>query len=228
MNDIKKELLLKKEYGFDDLCTIMRILRSNNGCAWDKEQTHESIRKNFIEEAYEVCEAIDEKSPTHLCEELGDVLLQVVFHAEMENEKKVFDINDVTTGICSKLIHRHPHVFGEVNADTPEKVLANWDAIKTEEKKQTCLADELDGISKTLPSLMRMQKIAKKAAKYSYDLCAEKCDFELETREEYVHALTQLCKGALAKNIDLEELLEEKCNEIVKNVKIIDFSDKNL
>jgi len=221
MNDIKKMLSDKTEYTFDDLCTIMSILRSSEGCPWDREQTHKSIRKNFIEEAYEVAEAIDEDNNEHLCEELGDVLLQVVFHAEMEKEQGSFDVGDVISGICKKLVHRHPHVFGEVNADTPEKVLVNWDEIKKEEKKQESLADELEGISKTLPSLMRAQKTIKKARKYSVELCENNGAFNALTREEYAELLMQICACALDNNIDLEEALEEKCNKSVKICKKI-------
>ena len=112
----------------------MALLRGDNGCPWDREQTHESIRQNFIEETYEVVEAIDNQDKKLLCEELGDVLLQVVFHAQMEKEAGSFDIDDVSDGIVKKLIYRHPHIFGEVHADTAEKVLDNWEALKAKEK----------------------------------------------------------------------------------------------
>ena len=109
-----QDFQFKQKYNVEDLVEIMRILRSENGCPWDREQTHESIRKNFIEETYEVIEAINKADSHLLCEELGDVLMQVVFHAQMEAEKQVFDFSDVADGVCKKLIERHPHVFGDV------------------------------------------------------------------------------------------------------------------
>ena len=126
------ELAAKGSYGFEDLVEVMEILRSEEGCPWDREQDHHSIRDDLIEETYEVIEAIDTDDPKLLREELGDVMLQVVFHARIEEEKDSFNINDVANDICAKLIHRHPHVFGDVKADTSEKVLSNWEIIKSE------------------------------------------------------------------------------------------------
>ena len=126
----------KKEYVFEDLITIVEILRSEKGCPWDREQDHKSIRKDFIEETYEVIEAIDTENPALLREELGDVLLQVAFHARIEEEAGRFNIDGVANDICVKLVHRHPHVFGDVFADTSEKVLSNWEKIKSEEKER--------------------------------------------------------------------------------------------
>ncbi|MBQ4601906.1 MAG: MazG family protein, partial [Clostridia bacterium] len=133
------ELKNKELYTMDDLCEIMKYLRV--GCPWDKEQTHESIRTCFIEEVYEVCDAIDKKDPDLMCEELGDVLLQVVFHAQMAEEDGEFTLADSIDGICRKLIIRHPHVFGDVKADTSGEVLANWDKIKADTKGQKTVAD---------------------------------------------------------------------------------------
>ena len=126
----------KSKYNVDDLLSIMRILREPGGCPWDMEQTHESIKKNFIEETYEVVEAIDKKDKELLCEELGDVLMQVVFHAEMERENGSFDFSDVADGVCKKLIERHPHVFGDTEVSSTDEVLSNWDAIKSKSKKR--------------------------------------------------------------------------------------------
>lgn len=159
----------KSNYKFDDLVEIMKLLRSPNGCPWDREQNHKSIRQNFIEETYEVIEAIDNDDKELLKEELGDVMLQVVFHAEMESEKNEFSIDDVCDGICKKLIIRHPHVFGDVQADTSEKVLSNWDKIKMQTKSQKSQSDAMDSVSKSLPSLMRSTKIQQKAAKVGFD-----------------------------------------------------------
>ena len=162
----------KDKYTVDDLVEIMSLLRSENGCPWDREQTHASIRKNFIEETYEAVEAIDEDNPDKLKEELGDVLLQVVFHAQMEKEKGNFDFNDVCDGICKKLIVRHPHVFGNEKADSAEKVLDRWEEIKNETKEQTGGAT-LDAVPKQLPALMRCAKLqhrAEKAGGFSHSL----------------------------------------------------------
>ena len=123
----------KSEYSISDLVEIMEILRSPGGCPWDREQTHKSIRRNLIEETYEVVEAIDKDDKTLMCEELGDLMLQVVFHARMAEEDGDFTLDDVADGICKKLILRHPHIFSDVKADTTEQVLTNWDNIKKEE-----------------------------------------------------------------------------------------------
>ena len=159
----------KENYNFNDLVEIVKILRAPDGCPWDREQTHKSIRSNFIEETYEAVEAIDTDDLDLLKEELGDVLLQVALHAEIESEQGTFDINDVCDGICKKLIIRHPHVFGDVNADTTEKVLKNWDAIKMKTKSQKTQTQAILSVSKALPSLMRSTKIQQKAAKVGFD-----------------------------------------------------------
>ncbi|MBR4013377.1 MAG: MazG family protein, partial [Clostridia bacterium] len=149
-----KELLARERYHFDDLVTVVEVLRSEVGCPWDREQNHKSIRKDFIEETYEVIEAIDTDNPELLREELGDVMLQVVFHARIEEEQESFNIDDVANDICVKLIHRHPHVFGEVIAETSEKVLSNWEKIKSEEKERRTVTDKLRSIPPMLPALM--------------------------------------------------------------------------
>ncbi|MBQ7186724.1 MAG: nucleoside triphosphate pyrophosphohydrolase [Ruminococcus sp.] len=163
-------ILAKSSYNVYDLAEIVKVLRSENGCPWDKVQTHESIRKDFLEEVYEVLEAIDAGDPAMLREELGDVLLQVVFHAEIETEKKNFDLDAVADEVCKKLIIRHPHVFGDVNADTVDKVLTNWDAIKKEEKHQETFSDTLKSVPKVFPALMRAQKLTKRANRAGVDL----------------------------------------------------------
>lgn len=159
----KSELLKKSEYDFADLCEIVEILRAPDGCPWDKEQTHASIRKGLIEETYEAVEGIDANDNGVMCEELGDLLLQIVFHASIANGENQFCIGDVCTGICKKLIYRHPHIFGDAVADTSEQVLYNWDELKKKEKGQQSTAQVLDGVSRALPSLMRAQKLSKKA-----------------------------------------------------------------
>lgn len=159
----------KSEYKFDDLVEIVKILRAPGGCPWDMEQTHKSIRSDVIEETYEVIEAIDNEDTELLKEELGDLMLQVVMHSQMETEQSNFNINDVCDGICKKLIIRHPHVFGDVNVNSTADVLKNWDDIKMKTKSQKTQTQAMQSVSKSLPSLMRSTKIQKKAAKVGFD-----------------------------------------------------------
>ena len=159
----------KSSYNCQDLREIVRILRHPGGCSWDMEQTHESIRRNFLEEAYEVAEAIDEGSAEHLKEELGDVLLQVMFHADIEQDAERFDLDDVADGVCKKLIYRHPHVFGDVTVGSTGEVLSNWEELKKKEKGQATQADAVDAVARTLPALWRAEKMKKKAAKAGFD-----------------------------------------------------------
>ncbi len=159
----------KENFDFYDLVEIMKFLRAPDGCPWDKVQTHESIRSNFIEETYEVIEAIDNKDSELLKEELGDVMLQVVFHSEMSAEENEFDINDVINDVCKKLVVRHPHVFGDVKAENSEDALKSWDNVKMATKSQKKQSEAMDSVCKALPSLMRAEKIQKKAAKIGFD-----------------------------------------------------------
>lgn len=159
----------KDSYDCADLLEIVKILRAPGGCPWDAEQTHESIRSNFIEETYEVIEAINKNDPAMLREELGDVLLQVMLHTVMETEQGHFTFNDVCDEICKKLIVRHPHVFGDVHVDSTADVLTNWDAIKMQTKNQKSTSDSMASVPRELPALMRSQKIQKKAAKVGFD-----------------------------------------------------------
>lgn len=159
----------KKAYNFNDLLDIVRLLRSPEGCPWDREQTHQSIRRNFLEETYEVAEAIDEENPEHLREELGDVLLQVVLHAQMEAEIGRFDIDAVADGICQKLIYRHPHVFAQTQVSGSEEVLQNWEELKRTEKHQQTYTDTLQAVARSLPALWRAEKVQKKAGKAGFD-----------------------------------------------------------
>ena len=163
------EYPVKEKYNFDDLVEIVKILRSPGGCPWDREQTHKSIRSNFIEETYEAIEAIDNDDKELLKEELGDVLLQVALHCEMEREENSFDINDVCDGICKKLIIRHPHVFGDKNVGNAAEALSNWDAVKMKTKSQTTYAEAMQSVSRALPALMRSEEIQRKASKVGFD-----------------------------------------------------------
>ena len=159
----------KDKYYINDLIDIVRLLRSEGGCPWDIEQTHQSIRQDFLEETCEVLEAIDLNDSDLLCEELGDVLLQVVFHCRIEEENNSFKFDDICDGICKKLIIRHPHVFGEVKVDSTSDVLANWDAIKMETKHQETYTETLESVAKSLPALMRAQKVGKRAMRAGMD-----------------------------------------------------------
>lgn len=159
----------KDSYGVKDLEDIVRILRAPGGCPWDAEQTHESIRRNFLEEAYEVAEAIDEGDAAHLREELGDVLLQVVFHSRIEEETGAFRLEDVADGICKKLIFRHPHVFGETSVSGTGDVLRNWENLKREEKGQVSHTDALESVARSLPAIWRAEKVQSKARKAGFD-----------------------------------------------------------
>lgn len=161
--------MIKEKYSFEDLLEIMARLRGENGCPWDREQTHESLRIYMIEETYEVLEALDSGDKGRFCNELGDLLLQIVFHAQIAKENGDFDIGDVTTEVCKKLITRHPHIFGDVKADTPEKVLENWEAIKKKEKNIKSQTGVLRDVPKNLPALMRSYKVQEKAAQVGFD-----------------------------------------------------------
>lgn len=156
-------------YGIDSLVDVVNRLRGPSGCPWDREQTHKSIEASLIEESYEVIDAIDRDDMSALCEELGDVLLQVVFHAQIESEKHDFNIRDVTTGIVQKLMYRHPHVFGSVSVSGTEEVLKNWDELKNKEKRLGSIADTLNAVPKSFPALMRSQKLIKRASKGGYE-----------------------------------------------------------
>lgn len=152
-------------YTLDDFVRLISFLRSENGCPWDRVQTHESIRRNFLEEAYEACEAIDEHDLVHMREELGDVLMQVLFHADIEREAGHFTIQDVADAACKKLVSRHPHVFGERVEKDSDAVLSDWEAIKRQERAQTTTAEAMQTVSRYLPALWRCEKVQSKAAK---------------------------------------------------------------
>ena len=151
----------------EELIGVIETLRSENGCVWDRAQTHESLTPNMLEEAYEAVEAIREGNPEHLREELGDVLLQVLLHSQIAKEEGDYDIEAVSKELKDKLIHRHPHVFGNEHADTTDEVLANWERLKQEEKKER--TSQMDGIPLNLPALMACQKISKRAIKVGFE-----------------------------------------------------------
>ena len=159
----------KEKYNFNDLVDIVRILREPGGCPWDMEQTHQSIRENFLEETYEVIEAIDTNNRELMQEELGDVLLQVLMHSDMARTDGWFNIDDVADGICQKLIIRHPHVFGDVSVGSTGDVLKNWDSIKRQTKNQRTQSEAMAAIPSVYPALMKAQKVQEKAKKAGFD-----------------------------------------------------------
>ena len=159
----------KNRYDYADALEIIRLLRSEDGCPWDKVQTHKSIRRGMLEEAYEAAEAIDLEDPVLLQEELGDVLMQVIFHADIEKDAGRFTMDDVCDGMVKKLLFRHPHVFGTAHEDSPESVLVSWDKLKRQEKGQATVTDTLNSVARSLPGLWRAEKIQNKAAKAGFD-----------------------------------------------------------
>ena len=189
MSELTDNFEFKDNYNFYDLVEIVRCLRAPGGCPWDIEQTHESIKKDFIEETYEVIEAINKNSVPMLREELGDVMMQVVFHSQIETERGSFNIDDVTDEIAKKLIIRHPHVFGNVDVSGVDDVLTNWDAIKRQTKNQKSVSESIDSIPRELPALMRAQKIQSKAAKVGFDW--SEVDGALDKLSEEIDELKQ-------------------------------------
>lgn len=159
---------MENKYTFNEFMDIIRDLRSENGCPWDKKQTHESLKKYMIEETYEVIDAVDNKDVLNLSEELGDLLLQIALHTAIAEEEKEFTIEDVINGISKKMIHRHPHVFGTAYAEDENKVLKNWEEIKREEKKETMASESIVRVPKSLPANIRAEKIQKKALDAGY------------------------------------------------------------
>lgn len=175
------DFLCKESYDLRDFVALVSYLRSPRGCPWDQVQTHESIRRNFLEETYEACEAIDAGDLVHMREELGDVLMQVLFHTDIEREAGHFDIDDVADAACKKLVYRHPHVFRRDEPDAPD-----WDTMKQRERTQTTTAEAMDSVARSLPALWRCDKIQAKAAKTGFewpDVHAALDKVDEETRE---------------------------------------------
>lgn len=184
----------------EELIEVVRILRSENGCQWDREQTHQSLRSNMLEEAYEAVDAIDNNDMKHLKEELGDVLLQVVLHSQIADEEKVFNIDDVAKELKDKLIRRHPHVFGDVQVNSTQDILDNWDAIKKEEKSHR--TSIMDGISKAQSALMSAQKISKKAVKVGFEWDCEKTLYDCVFSE--IEEFKDACKNSNKEHVEEE------------------------
>ena len=193
--ELLRRLASRDTYDFEDLKNVMALLRSEGGCPWDLEQTHQSIRACMIEEAYE---------------ELGDVLFQVMFHSRVEEEQGRFCVEDVVNDICAKMIHRHPHVFGGVEADSSEAVLRRWEEIKTEEKQRTTLSSRLRAVPPMLPALMRASKIVKKA-----EVPTSAQEIEAETLGE---ELLCLVRKAVASGLDAEQCLGQAVERLISEV----------
>ncbi|MBR2876917.1 MAG: nucleoside triphosphate pyrophosphohydrolase [Clostridia bacterium] len=210
----------KESYNFDDLVKIMEILRSPGGCPWDAEQNHKSIREDFLEETYEVLEAIDTENKVLLEEELGDVLLQVVFHSQISKECGDFDINNVTDGICKKLIIRHPHVFSDVTVNGTEDVLKNWDDIKRQTKSQETQSVTMAAIPATFPALMKAQKVQSKAKKAGFDWDDAQGAFDK------IYEETAELKEALSKG-EKEKIEDELGDLLFSAVNVARFCDCN-
>ena len=235
----------KDRYDINDLLSIMALLRSPGGCPWDRAQTHQSIRRNMLEEAYEAAEAIDQQDPVHLKEELGDVLLQVVFHARMAQEAGQFSFDDVVDGVCQKLVFRHPHVFGASEAEGPDGALTSWEAQKRAEKGQKTAADTLDGVARSLPALIRAEKLQDKARKAGFDWdsvgpALDKLSEETEelraavrdgtnSEEELGDLLFAAVKAGRFLGLDSEQALHAACEKFIRRFRRVEeLSDKPL
>lgn len=217
----------KERYTVEDLVEILKILRSPEGCPWDREQDHKSIRRDFLEECYEAIEAIDTANPVLLREELGDVLLQIVFHSTIEEEEGRFDFYDVVSDVAEKMVVRHPHIFADTKADTTEEVLTNWDRIKRETKQQESDREVLESVSPAMPALMRSQKVRKKAAKMGADagdtaavkarICAAvEAAAEENGAEALGNALFDMTELARHIGVDAEQALYETCRAYIE------------
>ena len=221
----------KPVYNMDDLAALLRILRAPGGCPWDRVQTHLSNRRNFLEEAYEAAEAFDCDDPDMMCEELGDMLMQVLFNIHMEEDAGRFTTDDVTDHVVRKLIYRHPHVFGDVRADTGEEVLVNWEKLKRREKGQQTTADALDAVARSLPALWRADKLQSKAAKAGFEFAdvsgaLDKLDEEVrelreavetggDVEEELGDVLFAAVKVGRFRGLDPEAALTRTCEKFI-------------
>ena len=226
----------KESYCCDDLIRIVEFLRSPEGCPWDREQDHHTIRNNFLEEAYEAVEGIDRDDSVMLREELGDVLLQIALHSQMEAEKGTFDFNDVCTGICRKMIARHPHVFGEECADNVTDAAKSWEQQKRREKGLYGLVDQLQQVSTALPALMRAQKLISRAS--AAGCCTDPEDETLRgmledalfenkgEAEDWGRLLFLLCERMNRNGISAEEALSRESDRMIQCFLEMQHGDK--
>jgi tetrapyrrole methylase family protein/MazG family protein len=237
---------MDKTYSFYEFTDIVRRLRSKEGCPWDREQTHASLRQCLIEECYEVVEAINNDDSANLCEELGDVLLQVVMHSVIAEEEKEFSIEDVISEVSRKMIRRHPHVFGDVKVKSSTEVLKNWDEIKKNEKEEADPKQELLNVPKALPANIRAEKIQKKAAKMGLNLGDSKDSLEDVTKSierlgkaieigekslifnEFGSMLFRMVKLSLVLQINAENSLTNATNKFINRlIDVLSLSEGN-
>lgn len=232
----------KTKYTIEDLLDIMKKLRGENGCPWDKVQTHDSIKECMVEESYEVIDAIDKKDDKMMANELGDLLLQVVFHSQIASECDSFDFTDVTDEICRKLISRHSHVFGSDSANDDKQVVDLWDKNKKTEKGLLTATDSLKDVPNSFPALMRAQKVIKRAIKSKMEFSP---NYEDETdildgiydslsqikkstkngenlEESFKNILMQVCAFAVKTGIDAESLLKKSVDEFIEKFEVLE------
>jgi len=211
----------KERYTFEELVDIVRKLRSPDGCPWDREQTHFSLIKPMIEESYEVVDAIEKNSDEKLKEELGDVLLQVIFHTLIAEENGEFSFLDVTDRNARKMLSRHTHIFGDENASTPNEALSNWENAKMKEKGFTSLYEDLVDIPENFPALMRAEKIAKKIRKN--EKIVEKVDFSFldnvnfQDEEMVGKLLYEICRRSDISGVECELALKRESQKVIKS-----------
>lgn len=213
--EIKPE---NEKYTLDELYRIIEILRSPEGCPWDKVQTHQTLTKGMIEEAYETVDAINKESTPKLVEELGDVLLQVIFHSIIGTEDKAFGFDDVVDGCARKMIFRHSHVFGNVDADNAKEALANWEQMKTKEKGFSSLEEELNDIPSVFPALLKAQKVGKRIRKAGKNL-PESSVNNIKSSQNIGKMLFDICQEAEKQGIDADQALREYTEKIVSDAK---------
>ena len=228
----------KKRYHYEDLLEIIRLLRSEDGCPWDKVQTHQSIRRGMLEEAYEAAEAIDRDDTAMMRQELGDVLMQVVFHADIASDEGRFTMDDVCDEVVKKLLYRHPHVFGNAHEDSAESVLVSWEKLKRSEKGQASTADALDAVARSLPGLWRAEKLQKKAADAGFDwpdiqVALDKLDEEnaelrravdsgegvAEELGDVLFAAVKVCRFA---GVDPEDAMAATCEKFIRRFRAVE------
>ncbi len=197
---------MNKKYTLDDLVAIIKRLRGEGGCPWDMVQTHESLREAMLEEAYEAVDAIERKDTENLKEELGDVLLQVVFHAQLEAEEGSFSIEDVIEGVCNKMVYRHPHVFGDTKVNSADEVLVNWEQLKKKEKRITTQSEAMKQVPMALPALLHAKKVQKKAAEVGFDFSDAQGAME-KVREEIAELTEAIEQGMETKEEEFGDIL---------------------
>ncbi len=211
----RSEFEARTRHGFDDVMRVVRRLRAPNGCPWDREQTHESLKNALVEESYELIDAIDEDDDAHICEEMGDVLLQFALHAAIAEEQSAFTARDSCTELVEKLIYRHPHVFGDIRVSGSDEVLKNWDALKMAQRNQNTQTEVLKSVPKSFPALLRSRKVQKKAGDVGFDWDnAEDAFFKIA--EE-----TDELRRAMSDNTNVEEEMGDLLFAVVNVARLL-------